>query len=346
MYSGSERQTSQPRGSVQGAGAGASHDAGAGIAPGRARPGFWAGGALFLLAGCGSVPASINPVAWWHELQGGVIAEQRPPPPGATDPYPNLALVPPRPPPLDPATRLAINQGLVADRANAQHEAAAAPLADPSSPTQSPALFGIPPSLATVPPPSSAQAGATQAGGLGASFAAASAPPVAPESPKRGKTAARAAPGDIPLGQQPEGSTAQMGVPPPLPTAPPLPANLPGANPPQPPPVKVTPAPPGLAPPAGSVVVAFAPGAATLAPEAGATLHNLATQRKITTGVVVTGHGDAAASGPDTQAAALSLALLRAQAIVHALTAEGVPPAAIVSDAQAEGRGATVRLVN
>ena len=62
------------------------------------------------LTGCGSVPASINPVAWWHDLQGGVIAEQRPPPPGATDPYPNIASVPERPAPLDPAIRQSINQ--------------------------------------------------------------------------------------------------------------------------------------------------------------------------------------------------------------------------------------------
>ena len=51
----------------------------------------------WLLAGCSSVPSSINPVSWWHDLQGGKIAEQRPPPPGADQPYPNLATVPPKP---------------------------------------------------------------------------------------------------------------------------------------------------------------------------------------------------------------------------------------------------------
>ena len=33
----------------------------------------------------------MNPVSWWHDLQGGKIAEERPPPPGADQPYPNLA---------------------------------------------------------------------------------------------------------------------------------------------------------------------------------------------------------------------------------------------------------------
>ena len=50
-----------------------------------------------LLAGCSSFPASMNPVSWWHDLQGGKIAEERPPPPGADQPYPNLASVPPKP---------------------------------------------------------------------------------------------------------------------------------------------------------------------------------------------------------------------------------------------------------
>jgi len=39
------------------------------------------------LAGCSSFPSSMNPVSWWHDLQGGKIAEERPPPPGADQPY-------------------------------------------------------------------------------------------------------------------------------------------------------------------------------------------------------------------------------------------------------------------
>ncbi|HVC63697.1 MAG TPA: hypothetical protein VND19_25435 [Acetobacteraceae bacterium] len=126
-----------------------------------------------LLAGCSSVPSSVNPVSWWHDLEGGAIARQRPPPPGANQPYPNLATVPARPQAPDSKALAAITQGLVADRAHADYLAAATPLPDPSSPTASPALFGqgtLPP-----PPPASA-AGPTPL--ASASLPAASAPPV------------------------------------------------------------------------------------------------------------------------------------------------------------------------
>ena len=295
---------------------------------------LWLLAAMAGLTGCGSVPASINPVAWWHDLQGGVIAEQRPPPPGATDPYPNIASVPERPAPLDPAIRQAINQGLVADRANAQHEASTTPIPDPSSRQQSPGLFGTATPTPATPTPV----------GPSASFAAANAPP--PDAPPPNPPPSALA-SDAVLGQQPQGSVALMGALPDLPTAPPAPANLPGASPPPPRPARPPPAPPAGAPrPAGSVDVPFTPGTATLAPEAAALLHTIAVQRKPTAGIVVVGNGEAAGSDPAIQQAALTLARLRAQAIARALIAQGVPADAVVTDAQAEGRGAAVRLVN
>jgi hypothetical protein len=137
--------------------------------------------ALLLLAGCASIPSSINPVSWWHDLQGGAVAQDRPPPPGATDPYPNLASVPSKPEQSDPKARAAVADALVADRANAQYAAAQAPLPDPSSRAASPQLFGVgtaaPPApaasagaasatleAATAPPPAAATAGPTPAG--------------------------------------------------------------------------------------------------------------------------------------------------------------------------------------
>ncbi|MDQ2764542.1 MAG: hypothetical protein M3Y22_14010, partial [Pseudomonadota bacterium] len=74
---------------------------------------------LALLSGCSSLPSSINPVEWWHGLQGGAIAEQRPPPPGADQPYPNLATVPAKPASPDMKLHQQIADALVADRANA-----------------------------------------------------------------------------------------------------------------------------------------------------------------------------------------------------------------------------------
>ena len=306
MYSGSEPQTRQPKRSVQG-----------GTTPGRIGLGCLA--VLLALTGCASVPSEINPVGWWHDLQGGKIAEQRPPPPGASDPYPNLASVPERPAPLDPNIRAMIHQSLLADRISAQQAAVETPL----------------PALAKT--QEAAPAAAANPAGAGASLAAASAPPAPAAVP----------PPAVPLPREmPQGSSAQMGALPPLPAAPPPPANLPGARPSAVSTAAKTPAPPaGMVLPPGSIPVPFAAGASALAPDGSAVLHAAAVKRG-KAGIVVTGFGEASSSDPAIQANALTLALLRAQAIARALAAEGVPAAAVVTDAQAEGRGAAVRLVN
>lgn len=349
MYSGSALQTSHPGQPVRSA---ASRRIGTALR-------LAALVTAAAVGGCGSVPATINPVTWWHALQGGQIAEQRPPPPGATDPYPNLASVPDRPAPLDPNIRKAVDQGLIADRANAQHEAAAAPIADPPSRTASAGLSGatnplVPP---VVPTKTTPLAPADAAAGPSATLAAANAPPVPDTSvPPPAAPAARArhapvAPADAtPLGQLAEGSTAQMGPLPTLPASPPAPADLPGASPPPPPPIKPPSPPPAAAPlPDGSIAVPFAPTAATLAPDGAAAVHAVTVKWSTAgakAGIVIIGYGDAASSDPAIQANALTLALLRARATAKALVAEGLPAGAMVTDAQAEGRGAAVRLVN
>ncbi len=104
---------------------------------------------LLALAGCGSVTRDVDPGAWWRNLSGAHL-EGRQPPPGLDEPYPNLASVPPRPTPPDPATRASVTQGLAGDRA-----AAAEPL-DPMG-RRAPAVPAAggapaPPRLAAVPP--------------------------------------------------------------------------------------------------------------------------------------------------------------------------------------------------
>jgi outer membrane protein OmpA-like peptidoglycan-associated protein len=59
----------------------------------------------------------------------------------------------------------------------------------------------------------------------------------------------------------------------------------------------------------------------------------------------VTGHGDTVASDPAAQSAALNLGLARAQSIVNALRAAGVPGDAIRVSAEASGRGASLHLL-
>ena len=326
----------------------------------------------------------MNPVSWWHDLQGGKIAEQRPPPPGADQPYPNLATVPPKPAEPDRAALANIANALIADRTNAQHIAAAAPIADPSSPSASPALFGsgtVPP---PPPPPPPAPAGERDAAGggsaAGATRAARTAPAPPPAASDRAAAAARRPPRrrsarcrarrsrrPAPTAQPPAVAAA---APPPLPAAPPPPPNLPAMPraPSRPPPTvgrrrrsappascdrpaAADPAPAAAGAgsasgrsPANTVSVTFVSGSAALPPTAADTLKQLAARRG--NGIIaVTGYGDAASNDPDAQSAALTLGLSRAQAMAAALTSAGVPATAVQVDAEAIGRGGTARLV-
>jgi outer membrane protein OmpA-like peptidoglycan-associated protein len=313
----------------------------------------------------------MNPVSWWHDLEGGKIAEERPPPPGADQPYPNLASVPPKPAAPDRAALANIASALVADRTNAQHVAAAAPIADPSSPSASPELFGkgtVPPP-APPPPPGSQQASATMPA-VEAPPAPAAPPAQASQPASRSETPpppAKAPVGDVqstPIA--PPGATAQptaqAAAPPSLPAAPPPPPNLPGTPPapaitaaPPPPatapaapaPAQVAAATPSSAPagkPANTVSVTFVNGSAELPSFAADTLKQLAGRRG--NGVIaVTGYGDATSDDPDAQSAALALGLSRAKAMATALTKAGVPASAVQVDAEAVGRGGTARLV-
>lgn len=333
-----------------------------------------------LLSGCSSLPSSMNPVSWWHDLQGGKIAEERPPPPGADQPYPNLASVPPKPEQPDRAALANIAKALIADRTNAQHVAAAAPLPDPSSPNASPGLFGR--GTVTPPPPPPPPGTQTASATMPAAQAppAPAAPPPAAPAPAKAPVAAvqstpleappptaqtatnpaapvSATPAAAPLA--PPGSTAQppavaAASPPPLPAAPPPPPNLPGVSQspvaaPAPPPsptavAAATSAAPPPSSPASSVSVTFVNGSAEL-PAAGAdTLKALAAKRGAGL-IAVTGYGDAASNDPDAQLAALALGLSRAQAMAAALKSAGVPASAVQIDASAIGRGGTARLV-
>lgn len=301
----------------------------------------------------------MNPVTWWHDLQGGKIAEERPPPPGADQPYPNLASVPPKPAQPDRAALTNIANALIADRTNAQHLAAAAPIADPSLPSASPGLFG----RGTVPPPAPPPPPGTQT--ASATMPAAEAPP----APAAGPAAPGNPPGAVPSPTKapigsvesaplaPPGATAQPAAaaapPPPLPNAPPPPPNLPGVGTAGPPPAPRTPAPPATVasvtptPPPGAadnVTVTFIIGSASLQPSAADVLRQLAARRG--NGVIaVTGYGDATSDEPAAQSDALALGLQRAQAMAAALTSAGVPSSAVEVDAAAIGHGGTARLI-
>ena len=76
--------------------------------PRQARPLLWL--ALLLLPAC-EVPGQLNARLLGRDISGAA-QEARLPPPGLDRPFPNLASVPPIPERPNPATRLAITQGL------------------------------------------------------------------------------------------------------------------------------------------------------------------------------------------------------------------------------------------
>ena len=331
----------------------------------------------WLLSGCSST-SSMNPINWWHRSEGGKIAEQRPAPPGADQAYPNLATVPPKPAPADPDALKKLTDSLVADRTNAQHAAQSAPLADPSSPTASPNLFGV--GTAPLPPPGGATAaGAAPAaapGSSGTPVASASIPavtaPATPPSPAPRK-AVQSAPLEAPAASPspdasaagaPASPSAGAGSGPPAATAPTAAAPvtapgstvagvspaLPAGPPPRPaaagaPPAMPVEPVPMPAPSAGtSAQIVFLERTSNLSTPATDEVKAFATKRGGGT-ISVVGYGDSASSDPDAQSAALNLGLSRAQSIVDALKAAGVPGNAIRVSAEASGRGASLQVI-
>jgi len=306
----------------------------------------------WLLAGCSSM-SSMNPVNWWHRQEGGEIAKQRPAPPNADQPYPNISTVPAKPEPPDADALKKLTDSLVADRTNAQHAAERAPLADPSSPSASPHLFGV--GTAPPPPPPGAilptTTGPTTTGSSAVPVASASMPAVtAPPPPAAPPSAApRKAVQSTPLApatpadetaKAPPGTVISAGTPPAFPAGPPARPAAAGT----PPVAPVMPAlmPTSLAGPSATIV--FPEKTSALSQPAADEVKAFAAKRGQAT-IEVTGYGDAASSDPETQSAALNLGLSRAQSIVDELKAAGVPGTAIRVSAEASGRGASLHLL-
>ena len=271
------------------------------------------------LAGCAHQGVVGTPVSWWHQLEGGAIAKQRPPPPGVNDPYPAIGTTPAHPPQVASlALRQSVTAGLQRQRNLTTRINANTPL-PPPPPTVSPS---------------------PAASGASATLAAAQSAP----GPQQARPAADPSPElALPAVQvQPAGNVAPVELPA-IPGAPPPPPRLPG--------VLAAAALPASAPPpdyqvtpAAGTRIAFAPGTDSLQPNQQGTLHALAMQRGAGN-LLVHGFGDADAASADAQAQALTLASLRAGSVARALQDEGVPASSILLKAQAFGRGASVTLV-
>ncbi len=332
------------------------------------------------LTGCSTIGA-MNPINWWHRQEGGKIAEDRPAPPGADAAYPNLSTVPGKPEPPDKETMQKLTDSLIADRTNAQHAAQAAPLADPSSPSASPSLFGVgttpppPPAVTTTQPSGGAPAGPAASASIPAVSAPAAPPTAAPRKavqsaplaaatplpadtapaaaapPQTAPGTAAAVPAAPVLTAQPQTAQTQTAQPqtaqtqtaqtqPALPPAPPPRPEVAGS----PPPPAPTTAPPMPASGSSGASIVFVADSSQLLQPAADEVKAFAGKRGNAV-ISVTGYGDATSADPAAQAQAVTLGLARAQAIVAALRADGVPAEAIRVNAEASGRGAALHLL-
>jgi outer membrane protein OmpA-like peptidoglycan-associated protein len=288
--------------------------------------------AAALLGGCGGGQNPVmTPVGWWHDLQGGAIAEQRPPPPGADLPYPHIGRIPEKPILPSASFRQTVFTQLSQERDTTEQRAA-----------RNPIVVEVP----APPPPPPPEAAAVAGGAAGAA-------PAAPDDQsgqglnvtvpaaetKAKDTPAASPPPAPPQGVVLAGADADQGNLPPIPEAPPPPANLPGVapepvSPPAPPP------PVHLEPKMGEQVL-FSTGSAVFPDSQMPTVKDVVARRGKGK-IAVEGHGEAESDSPSGQEAALKLALARAQAVAGALRKQHVPDSAIVLSGTAFGRGASV----
>ncbi len=312
--------------------------------------------ALLLLSGCGGRDPVDAPVNWWHQLEGGEIAKQRPPPPGVDAPYPLIGTTPSSPPPmLSPDLRTALTRHLeeqrnLSARLNADDPIAALPPTQPPAAAK-PAQGGTTPTASATPAP-----GPAKSASAAAANPAPAAAPAAPAVSSATLDAAEAPPAP-PVAIQPvlampdvvperAGMIAESGPTPQIPAAPPGSPALPGF------PVVAAPTYAAqshpdyaLADPPGERLL-FPDGSDALSPGQDGILRELVSHRGKAGTIFVHGYGDAASDAPADQAQALTLGALRARAVAGWMQAHGVPADAIRIRADAFGRGATAGLVD
>ena len=312
-----------------------------------------------LLAGCGPDPVG-TPIAWWHSLQGGAIAEQRPPPPGVDDPYPHVGTTPKAPAVPSVAVRDELTQSLLAQRyastlTDARDPLAASPDAGarPAGPGRGAGATAAPATGGAAGAPAGAAGGGVTGTPTGAtaSLDAAGSPP--PAVPGRTPVAPRPPPLLTPEQQEADEPKLAMPAPPPggvtidaaaplptMPRTPPAPPAFPNFAIPT---TQVAALHPVFGPPPAADL-AFEPGSDVLEPHArGALLHAASTRGGGR--IRVTGYGDARSDAPADQAAALRLAIARATAAAERLETLGVPSSAIVLAGAAFGNGGNVTVL-
>ncbi len=299
----------------------------------------WVTLACLALAGCGN-PLR-QPVDLFHNLEGGQIAAQRPPPPGAGMPYPKLGSVPTQKPVMpDKAFRSSLESELESERDRTERVAADTPI-----------VVVVPPP-APVPAAAAPGPAATEGVANATMQAAEPAPPLAaPSVPKSAAAAVAPAPeaavAVVAPSPSPGAGLKIVGTPdlpaglPEIPAAPPAPATFEGVAAEPAPTVRIIPV-STLTPPPGTAVY-FPHGSVALPASQIQVVKDVAVRRG-KQAIDIIGQGDADSDTPDGQEAAIALALKRADAVAKALQALHVPQSALRLGADPFGRGAVLQL--
>lgn len=301
---------------------------------------------VMLLAGCAHKDAVQTVTGWYHEYEGGEIAKLRPPPPGASQPYPHVGLTPDTPPEMPSmAARSTLTEQLEAQRNFGIRLAAADGRLPSGGVASSPnATRGTgqaaPENDAPRRPP---------AGDATASASASASSPAPEEGGESGSsmTVAAAQGGGAPAAGKGEWSLPEVTHFAPPPTKP---GDLPQIGDAPPPPPQF----PGFVIPATDIFARHAAPAYALADPHGTLIRFSQAsdqmvpdqEKAISNGMsgwapgqalYITGFGDAASLSPEDQAASLRLALLRARVLAETVMLRHVPAADIHLAAAANG---------
>ncbi|WP_173570732.1 hypothetical protein [Acetobacter conturbans] len=311
------------------------------------------------LAGCQHRDLVDTTVDWYHQHEGGLIAQQRPPAPGQFAPYPKIGLTPTTPPAFpSPELRQSITSDLVTSRNLTQRTAAQngtlmpdippppASKVDVAKPTPPPASAaapsGTPATLATT-------TTAVPAGGMGAILDAADSPPPSGKTTASASSATKTktTPDEPEIampdfrGDAPVAATEVTQPLPEIPAGPPPPPTIAGVV------VPSDAALPGALRPDydlsqhDGMLVSFQVGSDQFAPNQDGTLAKLVSSRG-TGSLFLHCSGETVSLSPDDQTHAVELGLLRCRTLADALIKRSVPASALHITSSAFGPGARV----
>ncbi|NHO54951.1 hypothetical protein GOB87_13515 [Acetobacter estunensis] len=320
---------------------------------------------VLLLTGCQNHHDIIDSsVDWYHRQEGGLIATQRPPPPGVNGPYPRVGLTPTTAPELpSPELRQDITNNLLQSRNFAQRMAVRNGTLTPDIPPPPEQAKAAASTTAGKPGENGQSASALPDGAMGAVLDAADSSPPAPASPPASSSSA--APSQLPSvsgkastkssktpdepeialpefrGNAPKVATEVEGPLPEVPNGPPAAPSIPGFAVPADANLK-DPVKPDydLSTPEGTLIT-FLPQSDQLAPGQDSALDKLVHSRG-NAPFYLHCSGETASMDPADQAQAVQLGLLRARTLSAALTQRGVPASMLHISSSAFGPGARV----